>query len=124
MRKSVSVLLCLLASLSLCVTAAWADSGSIKEMARIVEKVNHHVAEADKEVLRRIVSDEGSTRGERAIANALLQFDHKVTPADRDKLDGVSNDSAASAAEQELADIVKGLSHQPSSKDKERLGKL
>lgn len=124
MRKSGSVLLCLLASLSLCFTAAWADSGAINEMARIVEKVNHHVAEADKEVLRRIVGDESSTRGERAIANALLQFDHQVSSADRDKLTGVSGDSAASAAERELADIVKGLNHQPSSKDKERLGKL
>ncbi|MDX9741137.1 MAG: hypothetical protein RBT81_08165 [Gammaproteobacteria bacterium] len=124
MRKPGLVLLYLLAGLSLCITTAWADSSSIKEMARIVENVNHRVADADKDVLRRIVSDESATRGEQAIANALLQLNHQVTPADRDKLAGIRDDSAASPAEQELADIVMGLDHKPSGKDKERLGKL
>lgn len=124
MRKPGLVLLYLLAGLSLCIATAWADSNAIKEMARIVQDINHHVADADKDVLRRIVSDESSTRGEQAIANALLQLDHQVTPADRDKLAGIKDDSAASDAERELADIVMGINHKPSKKDKERLGEL
>jgi hypothetical protein len=124
MRKLGPVLLSVLAGLSLCITTVWADSNAINEMARIVENINHRVGDADKDVLRRIVSDESSTRGEQAIANALLQLNHQVTPADRDKLAGIRDDSAASDAERELADIVMGIDHKPSSKDKERLGRL
>lgn len=124
MRKPGLVLLYLLAGLSLCITTAWADSDAIKEMARIVQNVNHQVADADKDVLRRIVSDESSTRAEQAIANALLQLNHQVTPADKDKLAGIKDDSSASEAERELADIVMGLNHKPSRKDKERLDRL
>lgn len=105
--------------------SVWADASSaVREMARIVAGINHHVTEADRNVLRRIVGDEGATRGERVIADALLQFDHRVTAADRERLEALTEDSSATGEEQVLADIVARLNHQASGKDKERLRDL
>lgn len=119
-----SILLLLLISLSIGIPAALADTNAIKEMAQIVQNLNHQPTSADQDALRKIVADDTSTPGERTIADALLKMNHQVSAGDREKLQKVKSDSAATPAEQELADIVMGINHKASPQDKERLGKL
>lgn len=114
----------LAAALFLGSQSALADSSAVKEMAQIVKNLDHRPSAKDQEALRKIVSNDASTPGERAIANALLQMNHQVSGADKEKLRAVKGDSSASPAEQELADIVMGLNHHASAKDKERLDQL
>lgn len=116
-------LLVLLSSVGLMLgaQAALAASTAVREMAGIMVHLEHYPSDAEKDKLKAIVADKGSTEQERVIATAITNLKHKVAAGDADKLKKVAADTSAPAEVRDLASIVLNVNHMASDADKGKL---
>jgi hypothetical protein len=110
-----------IASLMLGAQSAQAASPAVREMAGIMMHLNHYPSDAEKDRLKVIAADAGSTGQERVIATAIQNLEHQVAAADAAKLKQVAGDMSASTEVRELASIVLSINHRPSGADKKKL---
>lgn len=103
---------------------ALAADTSIGTMAEMVLHLNHYPTAQEKTVLKQIIDDPKSSKGEKTLAGALIRMQHQVGAADAALLRQLQRDTSASEEERELADILLGIAHHPSADDQKRLERL
>jgi hypothetical protein len=103
---------------------AAAQTPAVQTMAGILATLNHFPSDAEKEQLKKIVADKGTTEHERIVAQALLNVEHKVSGEDRPKLEGVVKDKTAPEGVRTLAQVILNLNHTPTDAEKAELKKL
>lgn len=114
-------------SLSFLASPAFADAGQahggmhLRQMAEVMEHVNHYPSDAEKKELNKIVSDSAATEAEKTIATAIINLQHSASDADKAKLDKIVNDASQPTNIRELARIVRNISHKPSGDDIKKL---
>jgi len=104
--------------------SALAASQAVREMAGIMDHLEHYPSDAEKSKLKGIIDSNGSTAQERVLATAISNLKHHATDADKDKLKQVMNDTAAPAEVRELAGIILNINHMPSAADKSKLEQM
>ncbi len=109
------------AGLMLGAQSALAASAAVREMAGIMMNLSHYPSNAEKEKLKAIVSDRGSSEQERVVATAIANLEHRVDSGDVQKLRKVMDDMSAPAEVRELAGIILKISHKPGAEDKRKL---
>lgn len=120
------ILLCAVASAGLMLGAgsSLAASMAVKEMAGMMDHLEHYVSADEKAQLQTIIDSKDSTEQERVLATAIGDIKHHSAPEDRDKLQMVIDDNSAPSEVRDLAAIVLNIAHHPSEADKAKLEEM
>lgn len=121
MKSKYLLVLMSVLSLVLGSQSAQAASAAVREMAGIMIHLKHYPSDAEKDKLRAIVADKGTTEQERVIAAAIANLEHEAAAGDMDKLKKVMGDMSAPTEVRDLAGIVLNISHKPSAAEKSKL---
>lgn len=111
----------------------WVSSGPVMagdeagkayaEMAEILSHLNHYPSDEEKEKLREMRDESGSS-AVKVLATAMINLQHKATSADKAKLRDLLNRSDVPEAAKTLANVLLHLNHKPTSSDKKALSAI
>jgi hypothetical protein len=102
----------------------FADTETLRTLARNTMHLDHYSSDEDKAVLKAIIDSDDSSEEEAAIAMALSNIQHKVTGGDAERLQDIVDDDQSDELARRLAEILLRIDHSPGNDDKVALAAL